>query len=223
MLRTIGHSTTTLDELVAMLRAFDISVLADIRTIPRSGITLSSTWMRFDRLFARDGFATCTSRSSEVCAGRARTHPTPRGRRPVCAVFNPRCRSRSGSDRTKVLTLGNGGFVLFYKRLEQPRFRLPAFREGALGARLQSSRLAMLLDGIDLSRVRTGPSSGSPRTYLPRPTRAWISTASWHQAPKSTTLRGGTKPSGSQRSSLGSGPRGSNELFSDSVGLRRTA
>ena len=35
-LHTIGHSTRTLDELVAVLRAFDISVLADIRTIPRS-------------------------------------------------------------------------------------------------------------------------------------------------------------------------------------------
>jgi uncharacterized protein (DUF488 family) len=33
---TIGHSTRTIDELVAMLRAFDIAVLADIRTIPRS-------------------------------------------------------------------------------------------------------------------------------------------------------------------------------------------
>jgi uncharacterized protein (DUF488 family) len=33
---TIGHSTRTLDELVAMLRAFKVSVLADIRTIPRS-------------------------------------------------------------------------------------------------------------------------------------------------------------------------------------------
>ena len=33
---TVGHSTRTIDELVAMLRAFDISVLADIRTIPRS-------------------------------------------------------------------------------------------------------------------------------------------------------------------------------------------
>lgn len=33
---TIGHSTRTLNELVAMLRAFDVSVLADIRTIPRS-------------------------------------------------------------------------------------------------------------------------------------------------------------------------------------------
>jgi 3-methyladenine DNA glycosylase/8-oxoguanine DNA glycosylase len=33
---SIGHSTRTLDELVAMLRAFEVSVLADIRTIPRS-------------------------------------------------------------------------------------------------------------------------------------------------------------------------------------------
>jgi uncharacterized protein (DUF488 family) len=35
-LYTIGHSTRTLDEFVAMLRAFEVSVLADIRTIPRS-------------------------------------------------------------------------------------------------------------------------------------------------------------------------------------------
>lgn len=33
---TIGHSTRTLDELVAILRAFDISIVVDIRTIPRS-------------------------------------------------------------------------------------------------------------------------------------------------------------------------------------------
>ena len=33
---TVGHSTRTLDELVALLRAFGVLVLADIRTIPRS-------------------------------------------------------------------------------------------------------------------------------------------------------------------------------------------
>lgn len=33
---TIGHSTRTLEELVAMLRAFGVTVLADVRTIPRS-------------------------------------------------------------------------------------------------------------------------------------------------------------------------------------------
>jgi len=35
-LYTIGHSTRTLDELVDLLRAHDVSILADIRTIPRS-------------------------------------------------------------------------------------------------------------------------------------------------------------------------------------------
>lgn len=33
---TIGHSTRTLDDLVGLLRAAGVSVLADIRTIPRS-------------------------------------------------------------------------------------------------------------------------------------------------------------------------------------------
>lgn len=35
-LYTVGHSTRTLDELVELLRAFEVTVLADIRTIPKS-------------------------------------------------------------------------------------------------------------------------------------------------------------------------------------------
>jgi len=35
-LYTIGHSTRSLDDLVDMLRAFGVSVLVDVRTIPRS-------------------------------------------------------------------------------------------------------------------------------------------------------------------------------------------
>lgn len=35
-LYTVGPSTRTLGELVTLLRAFDIAVVADIRTIPRS-------------------------------------------------------------------------------------------------------------------------------------------------------------------------------------------
>jgi uncharacterized protein (DUF488 family) len=35
-LHTVGHSTRTLDELVALLRAFGVTTVADIRTIPRS-------------------------------------------------------------------------------------------------------------------------------------------------------------------------------------------
>jgi 3-methyladenine DNA glycosylase/8-oxoguanine DNA glycosylase len=33
---TVGHSTRSLDELLALLRSFGVSVLADIRTVPRS-------------------------------------------------------------------------------------------------------------------------------------------------------------------------------------------
>jgi uncharacterized protein (DUF488 family) len=33
---TVGHSTRGLDELIALLRGFDVSLLVDIRTIPRS-------------------------------------------------------------------------------------------------------------------------------------------------------------------------------------------
>jgi 3-methyladenine DNA glycosylase/8-oxoguanine DNA glycosylase len=33
---TVGHSTRTFEELLAMIRAFDISIVVDIRTIPRS-------------------------------------------------------------------------------------------------------------------------------------------------------------------------------------------
>ncbi len=33
---TVGHSTRPLEELVALLLAFEVGVLADVRTIPRS-------------------------------------------------------------------------------------------------------------------------------------------------------------------------------------------
>lgn len=57
-------------------------------------------------------------------------------------------------DRVKILTWDNGGFVVFYKRLEAGRFRVPDADEKAVTARLDGTQLAMLLDGIDVSRVR---------------------------------------------------------------------
>ena len=61
--------------------------------------------------------------------------------------------SRRG-DRVKVLTWDRGGFVLWYKRLERGRFRMPAMPEGARRVELDAGQLAMLLDGVDLARVR---------------------------------------------------------------------
>jgi transposase len=61
--------------------------------------------------------------------------------------------SRRG-DRVKVLNWDRGGFVLRHKRLERGRFRMPAIDEGAESVELDSGQLGMLLDGVDLSRVR---------------------------------------------------------------------
>jgi transposase len=57
-------------------------------------------------------------------------------------------------DRVKVLTWEPGGFTLYYKRLEQGRFKLPPIPEGALGVSLDATQLALLLDGMDLARVQ---------------------------------------------------------------------
>jgi transposase len=61
--------------------------------------------------------------------------------------------SRRG-DRVKILCWDRGGFVLYYKRLERGRFRLPEITPGAEEAQLDATQLAMLLDGIDVRKVK---------------------------------------------------------------------
>jgi transposase len=68
-------------------------------------------------------------------------------------------------DRIKILTWDHGGFVLYYKRLERGRFRLPEVRVGQVEVELEATQLAMLLDGLDVQRVKP------PRRWTP-PTRA---------------------------------------------------
>ena len=58
-------------------------------------------------------------------------------------------------DRVKVIYWDRGGFILFYKRLERGKFRLPKVSEACVSIELESAQLAMLLEGIDYSRVRT--------------------------------------------------------------------
>lgn len=60
--------------------------------------------------------------------------------------------SRRG-DRVKILAWDHGGFVLYYKRLERGRFKLPEVAPGADEVELDATQLAMLLDGIDVKRV----------------------------------------------------------------------
>lgn len=61
--------------------------------------------------------------------------------------------SRRG-DRVKILTFSRGGFILYYKRLEQGRFRLPQVEVDAQSVRLDATQLTMLLDGIDVAEVK---------------------------------------------------------------------
>jgi len=65
-------------------------------------------------------------------------------------------RSRRG-DRLKILFWDRDGFVLWYKRLETGVFKLPRVEAGARSVELRASELAMLLDGIDMSRLKRVP------------------------------------------------------------------
>jgi len=64
-------------------------------------------------------------------------------------------------DRVKILAWDRGGFVLYYKRLERGRFKLPQIAPGAVEVELDATQLAMLLDGIDVKRVKS-PSRWEP-------------------------------------------------------------
>ena len=64
-------------------------------------------------------------------------------------------------DRVKILVWDRNGFVLYYKRLSQGRFRMPRVPSGAQRVELDATTLAMLLDGIDVKYV-TRPAAWIP-------------------------------------------------------------
>jgi transposase len=65
-------------------------------------------------------------------------------------------RSRRG-DRLKLLMWDRDGFILWYKRLEAGVFKLPRVEPGARSVELRASELAMVLDGIDMSKLKRAP------------------------------------------------------------------
>lgn len=65
-------------------------------------------------------------------------------------------RSRRG-DRLKILSWDRDGFILWYKRLESGVFKLPRGEAGARSVELRASELAMVLDGIDMSKLKRVP------------------------------------------------------------------
>lgn len=71
--------------------------------------------------------------------------------------------SRRG-DRIKILYWDRGGFVLYYKRLERGRFKLPPQDVVLRAVVIEAPVLAMLLDGLDTAKVRR------PKRWQPPPT-----------------------------------------------------
>ena len=61
------------------------------------------------------------------------------------------------AERLKVLTWDRDGYVLWYKRLEQGVFKLPRLSPGDRSVELRPSELAMILDGIDMTRLKRVP------------------------------------------------------------------
>ena len=60
-------------------------------------------------------------------------------------------------DRLKILLWERDGFLLWYKRLETGLFKLPRVQEGARSVELRASELAMVLGGIDVSKLKRVP------------------------------------------------------------------
>jgi transposase len=65
-------------------------------------------------------------------------------------------RSRGG-DRLKILMWDRDGFALWYKRLESGVFKLPRVSPGSRSVELRASELAMILDGIDMTKLKRVP------------------------------------------------------------------
>jgi transposase len=75
-------------------------------------------------------------------------------------------RSRRG-DRLKILVWDGDGYVLWYKRLEAGVFKLPRVEEGRRSVELRASELAMVLDGIDMTKLKRVPRYERARNTQP--------------------------------------------------------
>ena len=55
-------------------------------------------------------------------------------------------------DRVKILVWERGGFVIWYKRLEEGFFKLPSAKDGVI--ELDAAELTLILEGIELAGAK---------------------------------------------------------------------
>ena len=56
-------------------------------------------------------------------------------------------------NKVKLLHWQSGGFVLYYKRLEQGTFEIPCYDEKAVGIVLDYTQLVLLIDGVAITHL----------------------------------------------------------------------
>ena len=57
-------------------------------------------------------------------------------------------------DRCKILFWNDGGYILWYKKLEKGRFKKPKDTSNQKEIYISSSQLTMILEGIDFSKIK---------------------------------------------------------------------
>jgi transposase len=57
-------------------------------------------------------------------------------------------------NKVKLLRWEQGGFILYYKRLETGTFELPDFQEGALSCQMSWTTLMLMIEGISIEKYK---------------------------------------------------------------------
>jgi len=57
-------------------------------------------------------------------------------------------------NKVKLLRWEQGGFILYYKRLETGTFELPDFKEGALSCQMNWTTLMLMIEGISIEKYK---------------------------------------------------------------------
>ena len=57
-------------------------------------------------------------------------------------------------DRCKILCWNDGGYILWYKKLEKGKFKKPKISNDQKAVAISASQLTMILEGIDFSKIK---------------------------------------------------------------------